>query len=115
RRYPWQKLGISPLATALEPLAQLAKLCQVSPGAPTLEIFAEFYASEGWRADAAALATMAACGTHEQHAAVLSVLRAIYLPWLETTSRHLQQLLRNRSPSVARRSGPLEAAPGRLV
>ena len=115
RRYPWPKLGLSPLATALEPLAELAKLCQVSPGAPTPEAFAEFYAREGWRADAAALATMAACGTHEQHATVLAVLRVVYLPWLETTSRHLQQLLHDHGPSLPRRSSPIEPAPGRLV
>ncbi len=115
RRYPWQKLGLSPLATALEPLAQLAKLCQISPGAPTPEAFGEFYASEGWRVDAAALATLAACETNEQHTSVLAAVRAVYLPWLETTSRHLQQLIRDHGPSVLRRSGPIEPAPGRVV
>ena len=60
--YPWQKLGLSPLAAALEPLAQLAGLCHAAPGAPTPEAYAEFYARDGWRVDAAALATMAACG-----------------------------------------------------
>ncbi len=115
RHYPWQKLGLSPLATALEPLAQLAKLCQISPGAPTPEAFAEFYANEGWRVDAAALATLAACETNEQHASVLAALRAVYLPWLETTSRHLQTLIRDHGPSMVRRSGPVEAVPGRLV
>jgi len=115
RGYPWQKLGLSPLARALEPLAQLAKLCQVPPGAPTAEDFAAAYAREGWRADAAALATMAACGTQEQHAAVLAVVRAVYLPWLETTSRHLQQLVRDQNKPPVCRAGPIQPAPGRLV
>src|ERR1017187_2391153 len=35
RGYPWQKLGLSPLATALEPLAKLASFCLIAPGAPT--------------------------------------------------------------------------------
>ena len=47
RAYPWQKLGLSPLATALEPLAQLAELCKTTRGAPTPGAYAEFYASEG--------------------------------------------------------------------
>ncbi len=34
RCYPWQILGLSPLATALEPLARLAELCENVPGAP---------------------------------------------------------------------------------
>lgn len=115
RNFVWQKLGLSPLASALAPLAELAKLCQVSPGAPTPEAFAEFYNREGWRTDAAALATMAASGAQEQHAHVLAVLRAVYLPWLENTSRHLQQLVRDHGASVTRRSGPIEIAAGRVV
>ena len=115
RLYPWAKMGLSPLATALEPLVELAKLCLASPGAPTPEAFAEFYAREGWRADAAAVATMAACGTHEQHADVLALVRAVYLPWLETTSRHLQQLIRDHGQAVVRRTELIEAKPGRLV
>ena len=115
RAYPWQKLGLSPLATALEPLAQLASLCQTAPGAPTPEAYAEFYASDGWRVDAAALATMAACGTPEQHGAVLGTVRAVYLPWLENTARHLQQLIRENGQSVSKRAKPIETAAGRLV
>jgi hypothetical protein len=115
RSYPWQKLGLSPLATALEPLARLAKLCQAAPGAPTPEAYAEFYASNGWRVDAAALATMAACGTAEQHGAVLGTVRAVYLPWLEKTARHLQQLIRENGQSVSKRAKPIATAAGRLV
>ncbi len=115
RAYPWQKLGLSPLATALEPLAQLASLCLTAPGAPTPEAYAEFYASDGWRVDAAALATMAACGSPEQHGAVLGTVRAVYLPWLENTARHLQQLIRDNGHSVSKRAKPVETAAGRLV
>ncbi len=115
RAYPWQKLGISPLATALEPLAQLAALCQTTPGAPSPDAYAAAYASGGWRVDAAALATMAACGTPELHSAVLGTLRAVYLPWLDVTARHLQKLIHANGQSVSRRAKPIEAAPGRLV
>ena len=115
RHYPWQRLGLSPLATALEPLARLAELCKDSPGAPTSEAYAEWYAVQGWRTDAAAIATMAACGAQEQHGPVLAVLRAVYLPWLENTARHLQKLIHERGQAVAKRSGPIETKPGRLV
>lgn len=115
RRYPWQKLGLSPLATALEPLAQLAELCRSAPGAPTPEAFAILYATEGWRVDAAALETLAACGAPEQHGAVLSVVRAIYLPWLEKTARHLQKLIHENGQSVSRRLKAVMPEPGRVV
>lgn len=115
RNYPWRKLGLSPLATALEPLAQLAKLCRSVPGAPSPDAYAQQYADDGWRVDTAALATMAACGSPEQHGAVLGTLRAIYLPWLEDTSRQLQQLIHAKGQMTARRARPIEPAPGRLV
>jgi hypothetical protein len=115
RGYPWQKLGLSPLATALEPLAQLANLCKTAPGAPTLEAYAAFYASDGWRVDAAALATMAACGSPEQHGALLGTVRTIYLPWLENTARHLQQLIHDNGQSISKRAKPIKTATGRLV
>jgi hypothetical protein len=115
RAYPWQKLGLSPLATALGPLSQLASLCLTAPGAPTPQAYAEFYANDGWRVDAAAVATMAACGTPEQHGAVLGTLRAVYLPWLEKTARHLQQLIHEDGQSISKRLKPIGTAPGRLV
>ena len=114
RTYPWQKLGLSPVATALEPLAQLADQCQTAPGAPSPEAYAAFYASTGWRVDAAALATMAACGSTGHHGAVLRIVRAVYLPWLENTARHLQQLIHNNGQSVSRRAKSIEIAAGRL-
>lgn len=115
RRHIWQKIGISPLATALAPLAELAKLCSTTPGAPTPEAFAIAYFSDGWRIDAAALATMAASGAPDVQWAVLGALRAIYLPWLESTARHLQQLIHANGQAVARRHGVTEPIPGRLV
>lgn len=115
RGYAWQRLGLSPLATALGPLSELASLCASTPGAPTPEAFAEFYAQNGWRVDAAAIAAMAACGSPELQAAVLGALRAIYLPWLEGTARHLQKLIHDNDQSVPRRTQSIEGMPGRLV
>lgn len=115
RSYPWKKLGLSPFATALEPLAQLATLCRTAQGAETPQDYAEFYARSGWQADAAAVTAMAACESLEQHRAVLGVLRAVYLPWLEGTARHLQHLVQLSGESVSKRFKPIAATPGRAV
>ena len=115
RYYPWQALGLSPLATALEPLAELAVLCKTAPGAPGPVEFGDYYAGGGWRVDAAAVATLGACGSPEEHGAVLSAVRAVYLPWLEKTARHLQQLILDSGRSVSKRFKYIEATPGRLV
>ena len=118
RSHPWQTLGLSPLATALAPLAQVAELCRTSPGAPTPQAYAEYYFHEGWRIDDAALATMstiAACGTPEQQGSVLGCLRAVYLPWLDATARHLQKLVHDHGQSITKRAKPIEPSAGRLV
>lgn len=113
RRHPWQKLGLSPLATALERLADLCARCATPPGAPDATAFAAAYAAEAWQTDAAALATMAACTDPEQAAVVLAAMRAAYLPWLEATARQLQQMLAGATP--AKRLPAIEPAPGRVV
>ena len=115
RAHVWKTLGRSPMATVLEPLADLAEYCRTTPGGATSAAFAEFYAAEGWRVDAAALATLEACGTAEQNSATLALLRAIYMPWLEVTARHLQLLLDQEGRNVPKQGQPLAATAGRLV
>ncbi len=73
------------------------------------------YAANGWRVDAAALDAMATTGSPEVHGAVLGALRSAYLPWLDSTARHLQKLIHDHGHGVSRRTSPIEAVPGRLV
>lgn len=115
REYPWQQLGLSPFATVLGPLAELSRLSQTNPGAPTPEEYAELFSKDAWRVDAAAIATMAACESPEQYGSVLGVLRAVYLPWLENTSRQLQMLIQESGITPSRRKMPIAQAPGRLL
>jgi hypothetical protein len=115
RQYPWRVLGLSPLAFALEPLAKVATLCQKPPGGPTAEVFAEVYVKQAWEVDAAALTVMAACEAIDQHEPVLGALRALYLPWVEGTARHLQQLLAGSRKSPARRHPPSRPLAGHIV
>lgn len=115
RGYAWTKLGLSPLAIALEPLASLANLCANVPGAPSVAEYADYYVGSGWRVDATAIDVMAACGSLDHSSAVLRALRAVYLPWLEGTSRHLQHLMREAGASPAKRAAPVPPSTGRLV
>ncbi len=115
RRYPWRALELSPLAMALEPLVKVAELCEETPGGPTAGAFAELYVEQAWEVDAAALAVMAICETVEQHGPVLGALRALYLPWLDATARHLQQLLAATGRSPERRHSIPKRTPGHAV
>ena len=115
RDYPWHALGLTPLADALRPLTQLARLCQSAPGAPDPETYAAFYANEGWRVDAAAIETLVACTTPEKSSAILRLVSSVYLPWLESTARHLQLLIYADGQLTRKRGKPIEPSAGRLV
>lgn len=115
RHSPWCALGLTPLAVALEPLARVATLCQKAPGGPTAESLVEVYVKQAYEVDAEALAVMASCETIDQHEPVLGALRAMYLPWVEATARHLQQLLAGTRKSPARRHSPNKPFPGHVV
>jgi hypothetical protein len=118
RTYVWHKLGHSALAMALAPLAELARLCQSARGAATPEAYADYYAKEGWQVDAAAMATLARCDRPELAEVMLTVVRGMYLPWLEQSARQLQQLMLGSWQGLAKRGrgpGAIEQAAGRLV
>ncbi len=115
RGHVWTKLGQSPLAEVLKPLSSLAALCKSTPGSPDMESYAKFHAAEGWVVDSVALETMALCKTAEQSSAVLGALRAVYLPWLDAGSRHLQSLLESGGKKTSKRLDFPASAPGRVV
>ncbi len=94
RSWIWAKLGRSPLALALEPLAVLAKATEIGLGGDSLEGMAEGYVSSGYLADDAVVRAWAAVRTPEDQAAVQSVIQSLYLPWLDDGARKFQDLLR---------------------
>jgi len=108
---PWAARGQAPLAFAVTHLAKLA----TTPPLPVAdaESLAAAYAAEGWQADWAALAALAATApagngaalhAAENRAAVTAALRALYAPRLHRDAEALQTLLRDgvpRSPPPA--------------
>ncbi len=86
----WAKLGKSPLALQLEPLARLARLTETSLGHGTPQMLAERYADSNWQTDAAALDALALAMSPENQKAVAIALNAIYRPWLEQAALAFQ-------------------------
>jgi hypothetical protein len=103
REWVWARMGSSPWAYALVPLARLAKLSQSAVGGATLASAAAAYASEGWRCDWAAMLALAHFRTTADAAVVARVVRTLYEPWLDASSRHFQDLLR-KEPAEARKA-----------
>lgn len=93
RGWVWAKLGEAPLAAALGHLSKLAQYTQNELGGASAEEMAALYREGAWEADAAALDSMAAVKSSADARAVEQALKAIYRPWLDSASRHLQALV----------------------
>ena len=115
RNYPWARLGKSPFANVLQPLCQLAVQCAAPLGAPSAQEFAEAYATTGWQVDAAAIAALEASRELDDPNPVLQMVRALYLPWVETTARLLQKQFESADRKPSKRAAVIELKPGRLV
>ncbi len=96
RDWVWARLGESPLALALEPLARLATLAQSVVCGATLEAMIESYATEGWRCDRAALDALSPARSAADAEVVTRVVRALYEPWLDASARRFQELVVSR-------------------
>ncbi len=88
----WGRLGMAPLATALEHLAVIAFVTKNQLASGNAEELAGRYSDAGWKADDAVLKALASRGRQDERAAIEETVRAIYLPWLEDSAHHLQKL-----------------------
>lgn len=102
RKWVWARMGMCPLATALEHLATLAKRTATMLGGDSADAMAPLYTAGGYLADDGAMRALACVKTAEDTAAVQAAVRCVYLPWLEDTARHFQECLAVKAlPTVA--------------
>ncbi len=94
RNWVWAKLGLSPLATALEPLSRLASETEQAVGGATVADIVEAYANKGWQADAAMLDALAGVETGPNEMAVKAMITALYRPWLERGALAMQKAVK---------------------
>jgi len=115
RSWVWSKLGMCPLAGAIEHLAVLAKRTVTTLGGDTAEAMAKLYAEGGYVADDAALRVLACARSAEDVAAVRAAVRCVYLPWLEDTARQFQACLAAKALPTVERQESVEVADGECV
>lgn len=97
RQLVWTELGESPLAQALQYLSQIAVITQKALVTGTIEDLAQDYQDHSWQADSALLYAIAQVDKSQDITAVTEAIRAVYLPWAEDSSRHLQQEVEKQS------------------
>ena len=93
RDWVWAKIGMSPLAMALEHLALMAKQTSQSLGGDSAEAMATIYHEGSYEADSAAMLALESVKSTEDNKAIKAALRSIYLPWLDDAARHFQKLV----------------------
>ncbi|MDP2647471.1 MAG: BREX-1 system phosphatase PglZ type B [Desulfobacterales bacterium] len=91
RKLIWVELGESPLALALRHLAILSEITSTPFTAGSAKDLASSYASTGWKADAAVLHSLSFVETADDLQAVTTAIRSVYMPWVEDSSRYLQE------------------------
>ena len=91
RKLVWVELGVSPLALALRHLGILSEITSNPLIVGSTKDLASAYASTGWKADTAVLQALSFVETDKDFQAVSTAIRAIYLPWIEDSSRYLQE------------------------
>lgn len=97
RGWVWAALGHAPLACSLVHLAEIAKVTATPLVGASPEHMANSYAEVGWKADAACLQALAAVDRLEDHNAVTTALRAVYLPWIDAAAEAFQKCV-NATP-----------------
>ncbi|BDI07219.1 BREX-1 system phosphatase PglZ type B [Sphaerotilus microaerophilus] len=94
RGWLWSRMGRSPLATALEHLADVAQRSAALPIGRTPAELAASYQETGWQVDQAALKALSCAHAKSDAEPVGAALRAMYLPWLEESARRLQDAVK---------------------
>ncbi len=96
RDWVWARLGQSPMAVVLGPLADLATATRRDLGGAAPADMAAAYVEHGWRADLAAWRALAAAPVADE-ACVAAAVRHLLRPWLEESARAFQAAV-ERSP-----------------
>lgn len=95
RGWLWSRMGRSPLAAALEHLAEVAQRSAALPIGQTPADLAASYQQAGWQVDQAALNALGCVHFKSDVEPVGAALRAMYLPWLEESARRLQEAVKD--------------------
>ena len=90
RNSVWAQLGKSPLAIAMEHLAEMSRMADAVPAGSSVEAIVEWYGSKGWQVDRAVLSALAEVDRKVDLAAVEAAISAVYQPWLDGAAKALQ-------------------------
>lgn len=92
RAWVWQRLGLSPMAQVLAPLAELAKRTGSAIGGQSPDDIARSYIESGWQADRAAWQAIASVKSADK-VLIRQVVQCLLEPWIDDSARAFQGAL----------------------
>jgi hypothetical protein len=93
RKWVWYELSKCPLADALQHLAQMAAIAHDPFPHGTLHDLTEYYTSKGYQADQFMRKSLAAVKLDKDKQVIKSILKVLYLPWIESLTDKFQRLV----------------------
>lgn len=110
REWVWAKLGLSPMAFAVQHLAALATTTTTPLTGGTLSEMVKSYTENGWKADAAVLDALASVNKPADQEAVSTAIAHVYKPWLRDAAELFQQRV-SESPLPGNEKPRLDSVP----
>lgn len=101
----WAALGDSPLAVAIGHLRDAVDVMQTSGSPLSWEALADYYATDGWKADRSVVRALDTARSVAGTKAVTAAIRAVYRPWLERLAEIAQgisAIYPNTGPATCR-------------
>ncbi|BCU82861.1 hypothetical protein JIR001_26440 [Polycladomyces abyssicola] len=111
RSWVWARLGLSPMAAVLEPLARLARVARSALGGSTPDEIANAYVEGAWEADAASWEAVALAPIADE-ALIKNTVRILLEPWLDESARSFQRAVEAHPLPVKGEQEPVVAEPG---
>jgi len=116
RGYVWADLGWTPLALALEHLAEIARSTDSPSPSGSVSDISDWYATAGWKVDRSVLLALNEVDRQADFAAVSAALNATYRPWLDQSAKALQEAVGPEANSGNYVASPApRLAPGEVV
>lgn len=96
RAWVWSRLGLAPLADAIETLNLIAAATGKVFAGATVEEMAEQYRNEYWRVDDEVLKLLAMPLSNSHRELLKELLNIIYTPWLDAVTNSFQRLVKSQ-------------------
>lgn len=101
----WTEFGESNIISAGLFLKEVALLTKQSLAAGTLSDLQDGYTSWGWKVDDYVLKALSCVKNNDEYEAVSTVIRSIYLEWLDSSALHLQDITKSTDYPGNKRKG----------